>query len=345
MSVPRRPLWILGVTCTLLVAPGCDAPRQLEISGTTMGTTYIVKVVNAPPSRDEDAQRDLRGRIEDVLQRVEGRMSTYRQDSEISRFNRSPVGEWFSVSTETQFVISHAQALAASTDGAFDVTVGLLVNLWGFGPTEVTESPSERALVKARERVGHDLLESRASPPALRKHAEIYVDLSAIAKGFGVDEVARLLEKVGIGRYLVEIGGELRVLGDNARGEPWRVGVQVPAPDEIGTARRTFALREGGVATSGDYRNFFARGGRRYSHTIDPRTGLPTSHALASVTVSAPTAMEADALATALYVLGPEQGTRYAAQHRIAALFIIRRGDGLKEISTPQFAELLDTDR
>lgn len=344
MSVPGRPLWILGLTCTLLVAPGCDAPRQLTISGTTMGTTYTVKVVNAPPSWEEEAQRDLRARIEDVLRGVEGRMSTYRQDSEISRFNRSPVGEWFSVSTETQFVISHAQALAESTDGAFDVTVGLLVNLWGFGPAEATESPSESALAQARERVGHDFLESRAAPPALKKHAEIYVDLSAIAKGFGVDEVARLLEELGIRRYLVEIGGELRVLGDNARGESWRLGVQVPVPDEFGTARRSFALRDGGVATSGDYRNFIAREGRRYSHTIDPRTGLPTSHALASVTVSAPTAMEADALATALYVLGPEQGTRYAEQHRIAALFIIRHGGGFEEISTPRFAELLDTD-
>ena len=332
----RRKGHILG--CAVALICSCSAPKELEIAGRTMGTTYVVKVVDVPAAL---GPRELRQRIDDALERVNRQMSTYRDDSEISQFNGAAVGEWIEVSADTERVVSHALSLSQSTQGAFDITVGALVTLWGFGPDSTERLPGETDIARARERVGYDLLESRASPPALRKSADVSVDLSAVAKGFGVDQVASLLAASGVENYLVEIGGELRVRGRSARGDAWRVGVQIPEAQAVGIARRTFSMDEGAVATSGDYRNFYQRDGRRDSHLIDPRSGYPIRHRLASVTVMATTAMEADALATALNVLGPEQGMRYAIQHGIAALFIIRADGGFEEKSTPWFAELL----
>lgn len=330
------------VVGALLSASACDVSKELEISGYTMGTSYTVKMVDASGAMGARERRELRGRIEAKLERVNQQMSTYRVDSEISRFNRAPVGEWFAVSAPTERVVRQALALSDASDGAFDVTVGALVNLWGFGPTPgAALPPGEADIVRARKRVGRELLETRASPPALRRSADVYVDLSAIAKGFGVDQIAVLLEQAGMHDYLVEIGGELRVNGRRRDGERWRIGVQMPDAGEDGVVERTFSLSEGAVATSGDYRSFYERDGRRYGHIIDPRTGYPVHHALASVTVASTTAMQADALATALSVLGAEVGMRYATRHGIAALFIIRSHGAFEEQSTPQFAELL----
>lgn len=320
------------------IVVGCSGPRHIEIFGQSMGTTYVVKVVAAPAPLGGNA---LRARVESVLEDIDRQMSTYRQDSEISRLNRAPIGEWVRVSEGLHYVVSHALALTKETDGAFDVTVGRLVSLWGFGPEPATGPPSAAAVHEERQRVGPDALEVRPSPPALSRRRNVMIDLSAIAKGFAVDEVAQSLEEMGIERYLVEIGGELRVRGMNAGALPWRVGVQVPSTAEFGTVQRAFSLIVGAVATSGDYRNFLVRDGVRYSHTIDPRTGYPTHHELASVTVLEASAMVADALATALYVMGPERGMQYATRHAIAALFIIRRYGGFDEQSTSRFAELL----
>jgi thiamine biosynthesis lipoprotein len=237
--------------------------------------------------------------------------------------------------------VSEAQRVAELTQGAFDVTALPLVELWGFGATEVAdELPGEAAVAAARARVGYRGLQVTTAPPALRKaDAGMAADLSAIAKGFAVDEVAALLDARGLSDYLVEIGGELKAAGHNARGEAWNIAVEQPTPGAR-RVQRAFPLVDLAVATSGDYRNFFERNGQRYAHTIDPRSGYPVQHQLASVTVLDPSAMSADALATGLLVLGERAGIEFALAHELAALFLIRDGDDFRERTTPRFDSL-----
>jgi len=323
----RRTAALARLGCALaLVAGGAMADGDtLRITGVTMGTGYSVQVVEPPPHL---TRRALGDRVAAMFERIDARMSTYRPDSELSRFNRSRRAGWFGVSPETRAVVAHALALSTLTGGAFDVTVGPLVELWGFGagPRRKTPPSAER-LHAARARVGYRRLHTRRSPPALRKeHPELQVDLSGIAKGYAVDAVAEALEQLGAQRYLVELGGELRARGRNPAGHPWRIGVEAPLAGER-RVQRVLAVERGAVATSGDYRNFFEANGRRYGHTLDPRTGRPVRHALASATVLASSAARADALATALMVLGPEAGRALGERLGLAALLVVR-GDG-----------------
>lgn len=328
------------LSCVLLLGVFGDAEGRgdlVTITGVTMGTTYAVKL------RDVDVEIDaLRSQIDTLLVRINEQMSTWRRDSELSRFNNSRTPGWFPVSSETAYVVEAAQAISVLSDGAFDVTVGPIVNLWGFGPEgRNAERPSEQQIKRAMERVGYRKLEVRASPSALRKqHPEMYIDLSAIAKGFAVDEVARLLDERHIRAYLVEIGGELRARGSKPDGSPWKVAIERPLPGER-VVQSIVALRDQAIATSGDYRNYVEKDGRRYSHTIDPRTGRPIAHALASVSVIASSAMRADALATAIMVMGPEEGYRLAAREALAAQLIIRAGDRPRVLVTPRFESYL----
>jgi thiamine biosynthesis lipoprotein len=223
--------------------------------------------------------------------------------------------------------------------------VGPLVNLWGFGPAATREQPPSREdITRAKQSTGFAALMLRETPPAVRKYAEgMYVDLSAIAKGYAVDRVSLLLDAHDIGNYLVEVGGELRARGRNARGNKWTVAVESPLANQR-SPRRLLYLQDQAVATSGNYRNFFEYAGQRYSHTIDPRTGAPVTHDLASVTVVGQSAMTVDALATGFTVLGPDAGFDLAVQQGVAALFITRTDDGFTERSTPSFSELLAAD-
>jgi thiamine biosynthesis lipoprotein len=237
-------------------------------------------------------------------------------------------------------VLEVAQETSRLSDGAFDVTVAPLVNLWGFGPGPMRDGiPDQDQIRSALARVGYQRLHLRSEPPGIRKERpDLVVDLSAIAKGYGVDLVAEHLDALGLENYLVEIGGEVWGKGHNARGTPWRIAIEKPSPAQ----RSVYAvvrLDGRGIATSGDYRNFFEQQGQRFSHTIDPTSGRPVIHDLASVTVLSPTVTRADALATALLVLGPEQGYRLAEQQGLAALFIIREGDGYKEKQTRLFEQ------
>jgi thiamine biosynthesis lipoprotein len=290
-----------------------------------MGTTYSVQLVDPPPDLDLDR---LRLRIDAELERVNAQMSTYRPDSELSRFNAAPGTDWMPVSPELAATVAAAKRIGAASGGALDVTVGPLVNLWGFGP-DLSEDdvPAPAAIAAGLDRTGLERLEVRLDPPALRKaRADLYVDLSAIAKGHGADRVAAVLDTAGVDDLLVEIGGELYGRGRNGRGEPWRIAVERPQSDGR-RVLRVVPLRNTGMATSGDYRNFFELDGVRYSHSIDPATGWPVRHELASVTVLADTAMEADGWATALLVLGPARGQALAESLGLAALFIERHDD------------------
>lgn len=306
--------------------------RTVEFSGETMGTVYVVKI-HDPPEFDVD----VRFEVDAALRRVNDQMSTYLKTSEIGRFNDSDSTQWFEVSRETAEVVEFAQEVASKTDGAFDITVAPLVNAWSFGVAERTKQvPDPKRLEEIKAYVGYEKLSVRVDPPALRKsHPELQVDLSGIAKGYGADRVVDVLSEHGAANVFVEIGGEVRTSGSKS-GQWWKVGIQLPDAAR-NTVMIAHSLSTGGgddqaMATSGDYRNFFEADGTRYSHTIDPRTGLPVTHDLASVSVVSDSCMKADAWATAINVLGPNAGLEAARREGLHALLIQRKNDGEFEL-------------
>lgn len=315
---------------------GCGRGPVLHVfTGETMGTVYTVKVVAQPggdfsPVATEHAIRER-------LEEVNALMSTYDPDSQLSRFNRHDSDAPFAVDAPVAEVFAIALEVSRQSAGAFDITVGPLVNAWGFGPDPPAAPPDESAIEGLRARVGYQHLEL-TEDGRLRKHRpDLYCDLSAVAKGYAVDRVAGALDARGIAHYMVEVGGEVRARGVNERGVPWRIGIERPDPDRRIVAR-VVPLRDMALATSGDYRNFRVVDGVRQSHTIDPRTGRPVAHALASVSVFHPQCAWADAYATALMALGPDEGLAFALGHEIAALFFLHDGhDGFSEITTPAF--------
>lgn len=322
-----------GLAVALLLVIGCGGEGDYRrYGGTTMGTYYQV-TARCPA--------DVGSIVQDTLRKVNEEMSTYLPDSALSRFNAASPGEWFPVSPELAEVVDAAAVLSRESGGAFDVTVGPLVNLWGFGPDEITSLPAADVVAETLKRIGHQHLQVAHDPPRLRKTADLYVDLSAIAKGYGVDRVTARLAEAGCEAMLVDVGGEVRGAGQSPSGRPWRIGVEVPDPESHGAVQRILRLADGAVATSGDYRNFVESEGRRFSHTIDPRTGYPVEHSLASVSVLHPSAMWADGYATLLTVLGPEEGMEFARRHGLAALFIVRTPSGFEERYTEPLQSLL----
>jgi thiamine biosynthesis lipoprotein len=305
--------------------------------GQTMGTTYMVKIFGASEVDD-----DIRIAIDAELRRVNDQMSTYLKSSELSRFNRSDSTDWFDVSEDTASVVAFAQQLAAKTNGAFDVTVGPLVDAWGFGPGDRSgKAPDVAVLNELRNSVGYQNLEVRLKPAALKKAIPVLqVDLSAIAKGHAVDRVVALLAAAGAVDVFVEVGGEVRVSGSKAGG-PWTVGIQLPDVSAVVPmiAHPMSTDRDESMATSGDYRNFFVDDEKRYSHTIDPRTARPIDHALASVSVITESCMEADAWATAINVLGPSEGIHLAESEKLNVLLISRNEGKYERMGTGTLAQ------
>ena len=284
---------------------------------------------------------DVEAAVVHELQQVDAQLSTWRPDSEVARFNTSAAGDWFPVSAPVAALTIEALALSRRSGGAFDLTVAPLVQLWGFGSDAPANgfTPSSEAIAAVMQRVGWRNLEARPDPPALRKRfAGLSLDFSAIGKGQGVDRVAERLEGLGCHSYLVDIGGEVRTLGQGPKGGSWRIGVEQPD----GSAPR-WILRLSGqsAATSGDYRNFRMLDGRRLSHVVDPRTGEPVRHALASVTVVAASAAQADGLATAILVLGPDAGWGFARAERVAALLLVRGESGFEHRYTESMSQYL----
>jgi len=300
-----------------------------------MGTTYSIIV----PGLKKSDQRTLQSNVEASLSAVNAAMSTYQTDSAISNFNRSATTHWIEIPEHFAVVANAALQIAVLSDGAFDPTVGPLVTLWGFGKDQRQELPETDEIAELRLSVGHQQIAVDVENPSLKKlNPSVQIDLNAIAKGYAVDLLAEDVASLGYKNYLVEIGGELRAAGNNAEGDPWRIGIEQPVP---GKAASGLYLTSGGVATSGDYRNVFEQDGRRYSHIIDPRSGYPVDHSLASVTVVADTAMLADAWATTLMVLGPDDGMKIADQMELAAYFIVRTGpQAFSSRSSDQFEKL-----
>lgn len=304
--------------------PGRSGHQEWVLKGATMGTTYTVKVV---VTDDQATGKDrVAVMIANVLNGIDNAMSTYVDDSEIMQFNRFG-GVEFAASDELLEIVSEAQRIARLSGGAFDITVGPLVDIWGFGPSGTTDVPSDQAIGELLSVTGFEHLEVDRENSLLKKGSpDVRIDLSAIAKGFAVDRVAEALVRDAYRDYMVEVGGEVRACGRNAERKVWRIGIE--RPEENGRAVHTAVpLADLALATSGDYRNFIIRDGVRVSHTIDPRLGRPISHNLASVSVIHASCMTADALATALEVLGPEEGMALADLHDIPAMFLVRLGE------------------
>ncbi|MGB1341411.1 MAG: FAD:protein FMN transferase [Pseudomonadales bacterium] len=332
----------LGLVILLsLLVSGCHPAESISVlSGNTMGTTYRVSITQAPHAIDPEV---LRKKIEIKLLKINKLMSTYDSDSEISRFNRATVNHPFPVSKQTFEVLQFSLFLSRSTRGAFDPTVGPLVDLWGFGPLgSIQEVPEASAIAAAKRKIGYGSLVLTSEPATLTARQPRRLDLSAVAKGFAVDQIGALLDQNGHQSYLVEIGGELLSKGSKPGGVPWRVAVELPEPQLRGILR-TVPLIDKAIATSGDYRNYFEHDGKRFSHTLDPRTGNPVTHNLTSVTVLADTAMEADGWATALAVLGPDEGLKLSNQLDIATLMLVRREDALRAIESQAFKEYVSS--
>ncbi|MCL2710303.1 MAG: FAD:protein FMN transferase [Planctomycetaceae bacterium] len=311
--------------------------------GKTMGTTYAVKVAQFPENGDwQKVTDEIQARL-DALDRM---MSTYKPDSEVCRFNDfSSTEDWFSVSKETAQVVHAALEISRLSEGAFDLTVAPLVRHWGFGAgasSRLAQSFEELQSSSApiKERTGYEKLSVRLDPPALKKAIpELTIDLSAIAKGFAVDCVAEVLEAHKIADYLIEVGGEVRAKGRNVyRDRDWFVEVEKPTERYSGR-QQAFPLKDQSLATSGSYLQYREIGGQRVSHLIDPRSGSPAqigdgAEKLVTVAVLAPNCMQADAWATAMFVLGEHKGLELANKHKLAVLFLLRTGDEIREVSS-----------
>jgi thiamine biosynthesis lipoprotein len=303
--------------------------------GASMGTTWSARVAAGRID-------DLRPELQAELNAVVAQMSHWDGDSLLSRYNRAPAGTWVDLPAQFFDVMDYALWARDASGGAYDPAAGALVNLWGFGPARRYDhagfyAPDADAIARVQAQRVH--VELDRAGRRLQQPGGAVLDLSSIAKGYAVDRLAQCLERRGLHHYLVEVGGELRGAGVKPDGHPWWVEVEgVPDAD---AAQTTVALHGLSIATSGDYRQYFTQNQRRVSHTLDPRTGWPIAHAVASVTVLAPTCMAADALSTVLTVLGPVDGLAFAERRALAARFLVRRAGALEEIHTPAWKALL----
>ena len=300
--------------------------KILLINGLTMGTTYSIKIKTADAAVNKEK---IRADIEKILLEINQKMSTYIVDSELSVINFSNSLDSNLISDDLFKVISHANTISKTTNGAFDITVGPLVNLWGFGPNKSENKiPSNEEIELIKKNIGYMKIYLNKETTSIKKlHPDLYVDLSGIAKGFAVDKIALYLNSYNLENYLVEIGGELIAKGTNEDNEVWQIGIENPNNN----LAKIIGLKDIAMATSGDYRNYFEKNGVRYSHTINPNTGKPIKHKLASVTVLDKTAMNADALATAFMVLGPAKTIELANELKIGVYLIIKNDENFYE--------------
>ncbi|WP_415176221.1 FAD:protein FMN transferase [Porticoccus sp.] len=330
----------LFVTVMVSLLSACDRQSQLVFDGRTMGTTYQVKLV---PS-EQSVSDDLGQKIQSRLDSLNNTFTTYQQDSELMLLNRAPVGQVYAVSQDMLHVLNTAKEVHQLTSGAFDPTVGALVNLWGFGPENTgNRVPSETDIATELGLLGFNKLQITPDATSITRSSDIALDMSAVAKGYAVDAVAELLEQEGFNNYLVEVGGELRLKGVKANKDPWRIAIEAPSL-ERGLVQKVLVPGDAAVATSGDYRNYFEKDGKRYSHTIDPRTGYPLDHQLASVTIIAETAVFADALATGFMVLGADASLKIAEENKLAVYLLVKEGEAFKSYYSSAFAPFLSGD-
>lgn len=330
-----------------LFLTACEkAPEQIILQGKTMGTTYTVKYIDNGEVKNLASAETVKSELDKLLIEVNNQMSTYQNDSEISRFNQlKEANQAVEISKDFAKVVQEAIRLNTVTEGALDVTVGPLVNLWGFGPDKrLNKVPSAEKISERSTYVGIDkiVLKIEDTPHLSKSEPNLYLDLSSIAKGFGVDKLAEHLEHIGISNYLVEIGGELRGKGKNLQGLDWRIAIEQPVMAQGQAAQITVPLHNLAMATSGNYRNYFEdEQGNRLSHIIDPKQLRPVSHNLASITVLAPTTMTADGLSTGLFVLGAEKALAVAEREKLAIFLIIKNGEAFETQMSSEFKKLI----
>ncbi|MGG5872894.1 FAD:protein FMN transferase [Pseudomonas peli] len=300
-----------------------------------MGSTYTVKYVR---SKDSPSVELLKRETDAILAEVDVQMSTYRDDSAIEQFNQAPAGTCQAMPDGVLELVDAGRVLHEHSQGAFDLTLEPLLNLWGFGPKARAEKvPTAEQLVAARARVGMQYL--RRDGQQLCKEVDVQVDFNSIAAGYAVDKLVQRFTELGVTSYMVEVTGELKAAGKKPDGQPWRIGLEAPQ-DGQRVAQRVLAVDGYGISTSGDYRNYFEEEGQRYSHTLDPFTGAPITHKLAAVTVVDKSTLRADGLSTVLMVMGTERGLAFAERMGIAAFFVTREGDAFVTQTTQAFEQL-----
>lgn len=343
MSLFKHSLFVLTIYLLLsLIFLSCSKKQQFRFTGKTMGTSYSVII----PDTIVDASRieDTKEKVDDVLVNINRQMSTWDPKSEIAIFNKKTDNQPMTISSNFIKVLNLAEVIYLESEGAFDPTVGPLVDLWGFGREGSRFSPpSDEEIKKLKKYVGFDLIKIIDNSMITKKHSETQLDLSAVAKGFGVDLVADILKNLGYTNFMVEIGGEVVVSGQKKAGK-WRIGIDRPYFDAVPgqNLEAILEVSDAGVATSGDYRNYFVSDDKTYSHTIDPVSGKPIINGVASVTVIAPSCMLADAIATAIMVMGKERGLTWVqSKENVEALIIMRTDEGYEEVFSPGFKKYL----
>ena len=312
---------LVFIALALAILTGCGGSEEyLGFRGETMGTNYTISY------RDDPGCEIQQGDIDSLLIAINNTMSTYQSDSELSLLNQKKTPGEYPISRELSFVLRAAERVWYQTNGAFDVTIGPLINLWGFGPSKVASEPTTSEQDNIKSRIGMVNL-MLGTDSLVKKQHDMYVDLSAIAKGYAVDRLSDFLEGRGCNDHLVDIGGEARLRGHNSFGEPWRIGIEKPhgGRDRV---QRVLKLSDVGIATSGNYRNFRDGQSGRVSHVMDPRSGMPSKSRVASATVLHNSTMMADAYATSLMVLGHERGMLLAQEEKIAVYMILEEPSG-----------------
>ncbi|AVV38522.1 FAD:protein FMN transferase ApbE [Pantoea vagans] len=343
----RSQINLLFIAMLVLMLAACDKPAAttaLVLEGKTMGTVWRVSLAGIESERKAELQQ----RIQQRLDADDAELSTWKADSVLSRFNQSRELSPQPVSENMADIVITSLRIGRQTGGAMDITVGPLVNLWGFGPTKQPgHTPDAAQIAAARAQTGlqHLRVVQGADGQWLQKDLpDLYVDLSTVGEGFATDHLARLMEQLGINNYLVSVGGAVLSRGLNAQQQPWRVAIQKPTDRENAVQARV-DLQGHGISTSGSYRNYYELDGKRISHVIDPVTGRPIEHKLVSATVIATTALEADGWDTGLMVLGTEKAKALAIKEHLAVYLISKQGDKFGSWMSPQFAAFLIPDK
>jgi len=333
------PAFVLAFCCLV----GCgDADRPIQLSGNVFGTSWSLVYLGGPEGVTPE---QVKADIEAAFELVNESMNHYDADSLISQFNSAPSGMPIEVDWDFSYVLTAAIDVNAATDGAYDVTVSALSALWGFGPGGPRRFPEPAEVEEALSRVGLAHLDWQSDTRMLAKQVPgLALDFSSLAKGYAVDLGADALVNLNIPRFMLEVGGEVRVEGSSPRGDAWRIAIERPEPGSRGSMQAALLVSDTAIATSGDYRNFFEQGGRRYSHLIDPRNGYPVQHDVVSVTVVHGSAMMADAWATALTVLGSEEAMALAESRQLAVYLLKRSGEDLEVMTTTAMRQWLQED-
>lgn len=332
----KMPAFGLAFFLVLLLTACSSKEQALRLQGMQGTAVWHVTITHPPQGVSQnEIQAGVQAAFADSTQVI----ATWNKDSEVSRFNQYQGTDWFPVSAELVSLVQFTQQLSQASQGYYDVTVGPLIRLWGFSSqSSGNQVPNQEAVKAARALVGYEKLQLRTEPPALRKSvANLQLELASLADGFAADKAGEYLESLGIQHYMVEIAGEVRARGNSPRGDEWRIAIEKPLDGQQRAVEQILALQQAGLATSGDYRNFFVEGGQRYSHTLDPKTGSPIKHSLASVSVVAKQATHADAYATLLMALGEQKGLIFAQDNAIAAYFIWRTEQGFKTKASISF--------